>query len=153
MTELERLSAVDAIRSVMARYVYYADHAEYENLAGLFTQGGTFRSKNVQGEDWVVMNGRQQIIEIISNSVGTAKVIHHLFSYETEILSENTAKSVINMEDILIRPEDGELPEDPAMAFKTMHGYGHYRGDFVKINGIWYIDTLVQTRLKIDFLF
>jgi hypothetical protein len=32
-----------------------------------------------------------------------------------------------------------------------MEGYGHYHGDFVKVGEAWYIKTLVQTRLKMDF--
>jgi hypothetical protein len=30
-------------------------------------------------------------------------------------------------------------------------GLRHYHGDFVKVGEAWYIKTLVQTRLKMDF--
>jgi hypothetical protein len=43
------------------------------------------------------------------------------------------------------------LPSDAGLAFRTMEGYGHYHGDFVKVGEAWYIKTLVQTRLKMDF--
>jgi hypothetical protein len=51
----------------------------------------------------------------------------------------------------LIHSDDEVLPADAKVAFRTMHGYGHYHGDFVKEGGRWHIDKLVQTRVKIDF--
>jgi hypothetical protein len=34
-----------------------------------------------------------------------------------------------------------------------MHGFGHYRPRFVKVDGRWYISQLVLTRLRLDFTY
>ena len=87
----------------------------------------------------------------IENSVLALIDLHQLFSYETEVLSPTSATSVVSMADMLIRPEGEAVASDDNTAFKTMRGYGHYHGDFVKVDGRWYINTLVQTRLKMEF--
>ncbi len=97
------------------------------------------------------MEGRDGIATTISESVGNAQVLHQLFSYETEVLSPTSATSVVSMADMLIRPEGEAVASNDNTSFKTMRGYGHYHGDFVKVDGRWYIKTLVQTRLKMEF--
>lgn len=155
-TSTETLNIKDEIRELMARYVRYADEKNWKKLASLFTPNGVFKPLNVEGEPLIVMEGRTQIAETINKSVGTATAIHHLFSYEINVLNEGEAKGVFSMEDYLIRPET----EEPAQtahgnipAFKTLRGYGHYHGDYIKQDGVWYIEKLIQTRIKLDFTF
>ncbi|HKC81698.1 MAG TPA: nuclear transport factor 2 family protein [Gemmatimonadaceae bacterium] len=151
MSDVERLVAINEIREVMARYARHADHKEFEDLAGLFTPDGTFTPHKVDGSVWMHMEGRDGIATTISESVGNAQVLHQLFSYETEVLSPTSATSVVSMADMLIRPEGEAVASNDNTSFKTMRGYGHYHGDFVKVDGRWYIKTLVQTRLKMEF--
>ncbi|MGV9915441.1 nuclear transport factor 2 family protein, partial [Streptomyces tendae] len=47
METLERLRVIEDIRRLMARYVRYADHQRWDDLAGLFTQDGTFTPHKV----------------------------------------------------------------------------------------------------------
>ena len=150
LSELEKLVAINEIRDLMARYARLADEKRFTDLASLFTPTGTFTPHNVNGEVWSHMEGREAIAKTITASVGPAIAIHHLFSYETTILSPTSARSVIAMEDRLIHPDDEVLPSTET-AFRTMHGFGHYHADLVKIDGSWYISKLVQTRLKMDF--
>ena len=151
MSDVERLVAINEIREVMARYARHADHKEFEDLAGLFTPDGTFTPHKVDGSVWMHMEGRDGIATTISESVGNAQVLHQLFSYETEVLSPTSARSVVSMADMLIRPDGDAVSAHESTAFKTMHGYGHYHGEFVKVDGRWYIKTLVQTRLRMEF--
>ena len=151
VSEVETLVAINEIREVMARYARHADHKEFEDLAGLFTPDGTFTPHQVDGSVWMHMEGREGIARTIAENVGDAQVLHQLFSYETDVLSPTSARSVVSMADMLIRPEGEAAPSPEQTAFKTMHGYGHYHGDFVKVDGRWYIKTLVQTRLKMEF--
>lgn len=156
MIPTDILHIKDEIRELMARYVRQADEKNWQALAALFTPDGVFTPLNVDGEPLAVMQGRQQIAETIQKSVGTATAIHHLFSYEISPLDGVQAKGVFSMEDYLLRPE---AEEQPATAhsnippFRSLHGYGHYHGDYVKQDGVWYIKKLVQTRIKLDFTF
>ena len=151
VSDVEKLVVINEIRDVMARYARHADHKEFEDLASLFTPDGTFTPHKVDGSVWMHMEGREGIATTIAKSVGNAQVLHQLFSYETEVLSPTSATSVISMADMLIRPDGEAVPSSETAPFKTMHGYGHYHGDFVKVDGRWYIKTLVQTRLKMEF--
>src|SRR5580704_14980204 len=88
MKEIERLSTIEDLRRLMARYVYNADQRRWEDLASLFTIDGTFTPHNVDGSVARRMQGRAEIAESIPASIGPgAVVVHHLFSDEIDISS------------------------------------------------------------------
>lgn len=152
MNDIERLTITEDIRRVMARYVRYADGQRWEDLAGLFTTAGTFTPLKVDGSVWVQMSGRAGIAKTLASTVASPAdvYIHHLGSSEVEVTSANTATGVFNMDDRIFRAERGEGVAGDA-DFSTMEGYGHYHGEFVKIDGAWYIAKLTQTRLRLTF--
>lgn len=55
MRDLETLNAIEDIRRLEARYARYADYKRWEDLAGLFTEDGSFRSLDVDGNPVVDM--------------------------------------------------------------------------------------------------
>ncbi|WP_127509277.1 nuclear transport factor 2 family protein [Actinoplanes solisilvae] len=150
MDTVERLEIIEEIRRVMARYVRYADHHRWQDLAALFTPEGTFTPHKPDGSVWLRMEGREQIAATIggSNSPDDT-LVHHLFSDEIDVASATEAHGVFAMEDIIVRPDDAPVNDD--FPFRGMHGYGHYRGRFVRVDGSWQIAELVQTRLRLDF--
>ncbi|WP_181800979.1 nuclear transport factor 2 family protein [Streptomyces shenzhenensis] len=152
MNDTERLSAIEDLRRLMARYVRYADHKRWEDLAGLFTPNGTFTPHKPDGSVWLRMNGREEIAATIGAGNGPDDVlIHHLFSDEIDIHSATGARGTWSMEDIITRPENSEV--NPDFPFKGMHGFGHYHAEFVRTDGTWYIAELKQTRLRLDFTY
>ncbi|GGK71670.1 hypothetical protein Sme01_26180 [Sphaerisporangium melleum] len=156
MNDLERLVIIEDIRRLMARYVGYADQQRWQDLAGLFVPDGTFTPHKPDGTVWLRMEGREQIAATIGSSAGPGDtLVHHLFSDEIDVESATSARGVFSMEDIISRPEkdDGEAEAPEDFPFKGMHGFGHYHGHFVKIDGTWFIAELVQTRLRLDFTF
>ncbi|NMO56913.1 alpha/beta fold hydrolase [Actinoplanes sp. TBRC 11911] len=140
VSEVERLVVVDEIRQFMAGYAYHADHKEFDKLAQMFAPEATFTVYDPQGEQVAQMTGPKEIEHVIAGSVGDATAIHHLFSFTTEVHSPISASSVVNMADWI----DGSTLK--------VRGYGHYRGEFAKVDGAWRIETLVQTRLRTDVL-
>lgn len=150
MHTLERLATIEDLRRLMARYVRYADHQRWQDLAGLFTPDGTFTPHKPDGSVWMRMEGRDGIAATVGGSGGPGvTLVHHLFSDEIDVDSAETAHGVWAMEDIITRPEDAELSE--AIAFRGMHGFGHYHARFVRTDGRWYIAELKQTRVRLDF--
>ncbi|MEU1542026.1 nuclear transport factor 2 family protein [Actinacidiphila glaucinigra] len=150
MNDVERLTAIEELRRLMARYVRYADHKRWQDLASLFTPDGTFTPHKPDGSVWLRMKGRADIAVTIGGSNGPDDVlIHHLFSNEIDIQSATSARGTWSMEDIITRPDDVEV--NPDFPFKGMHGYGHYHARFVKADGAWHIAELEQTRLRLDF--
>lgn len=155
MNDIERLSTVEDLRRLMARYVRYADHQRWQDLAGLFTPEGTYTPHKPDGSVWLRMSGREQIAAMIGSSAGPGDVlVHHLFSDEIDVDSATTAHGTWAMEDLITRSETGPDADLPAQfAFKAMHGFGHYHGRFTEVDGTWYIAELTQTRLRLDFTY
>lgn len=152
MDDIERLTIIEDLRRLMARYVYSADHQRWPELAALFTPDGTFTPHNVDGSVAQRMAGRKEIAASIPASVGPgAVVIHHLFSDEIDVDSAASAHGVFAMEDLITRPAS---TDDSGQArFTSMHGYGYYRPRFTKADGRWYIAELVLTRLRVDLTY
>jgi hypothetical protein len=150
MDAVERLSIIEDLRRLMAGYVRAADYHRWQDLANLFTPDGTFTPHKPDGSVWLRMRGRTEIAATVGASGGPDDVlIHHLFSDEIDVESATSAQGVWAMEDIITRPENAEVNEE--FPFKGMHGFGHYHGHFVKVDGSWYIAELKQTRLRLDF--
>jgi hypothetical protein len=72
MDAAERLSIIEDLRRLMASYVRFADHHRWQELAGLFTQDGTFTPYEPDGPVWLRMNGREEIATTIGGSNGHA---------------------------------------------------------------------------------
>ncbi|MEQ8145310.1 nuclear transport factor 2 family protein [Streptomyces sp. OP7] len=152
MDAVERLSIIEDLRRLMARYVYCADHHRWQDLANLFTPTGTFTPHKPDGSVWLRMEGREEIARTVGASGGPDDVlIHHLFSDEIEVISRTSARGTWAMEDIIVRPEGAVVNEN--FPFKGMHGFGHYHARFVHADGRWYIAELEQTRLRLDFTY
>ncbi|MEW2505806.1 nuclear transport factor 2 family protein [Amycolatopsis sp. NPDC047767] len=140
MSDTERLVVVDEIRQFMAQYVSYADRKQFDRLSQLFAPEATFTIHDPQGAQVMRMTGPKEIEDVITTSVGDATAIHHLFSFTTEVHSPVAASSTVAMEDWI----DGSTLK--------VRGYGHYHGEFAKVDGSWRIEKFVQTRLRTDVL-
>ena len=152
LKEVERLSTIEDLRRLMARYVYNADQQRWEDLASLFTTDGTFTPHNVDGSVARRMEGRTEIAESIPASIGPgAVVVHHLFSDEIDIESATAARGVWAMEDLIER--SASTGPDGKPRFTSMHGFGHYRPRFTKTDGVWKIAELVLTRVRMDLAY
>jgi SnoaL-like domain len=150
--DVERLTIVEDLRRLMARYVYKADHQRWPDLAALFAPDATFTPHNVDGSVARRMAGREEIAASIPASIGPGAVlIHHLFSDEIDVDSPACAHGVFAMEDLITRPASTD--NSGQARFTAMHGYGHYRPRFTRADGRWYIAELVLTRLRLDFTY
>ncbi|ANZ41486.1 hypothetical protein BBK82_41555 [Lentzea guizhouensis] len=146
MDHLSRLVAVEEVRRVMARYVYNADHHRWDDLAALFTPDAPFTAYAVDGTVQAQMTGRDDIAQQLkSRNDPDSVLVHHLFSSEVDIEPEDSATGVWAMEDVVTRPSASE--GEPT----GMHGYGHYRVRFARLDGRWAIAELRITRLRLDW--
>jgi hypothetical protein len=112
----------------MAWYAYYADHAEWAKLAGLFTPEAVFTTYDPKGELYLDLTGPQAIEDTIRTGVGNSRAIHHLFSYTADVHSPTSASLVVNMEDIITPPDgdtSGAAVQFGDVQFRSVHGYGH----------------------------
>ncbi|WP_179221757.1 nuclear transport factor 2 family protein [Inquilinus limosus] len=150
MVDLDRLVAIEAIRSLQSRYVRLADSKDWGALARLFLPHGTFMVHDLEGRLQLVLTGREQIIERLSHTIGGGATIHHLLSYEIEIEAPARAHGVWAMEDWVDLSGENGSGEGVAQ-FRALHGCGHYHVDYEMMDDAWHIATqrLYRTRLDI----
>jgi SnoaL-like domain len=150
VTDLERLIAIEDIRTLQSRYVRYADSKDWDALVGCFLPDASFTPHDLQGRPQVIMTGRDAIKERVSTSVGNGTALHHLLSYEIEVESSTSARGVWAMEDWIDRSND-DCSTGAISPFKTMHGCGHYHATYEKVGGVWFIADLKLLRVKLEF--
>ena len=157
MYDLATLTAIEEIRALEARYARYADERRWEDLAGLFTEDGWFRPQDVAGTVIANMTGRDDIAASLgSRNSGDVQPIHLLLTNEIEIESDERAKAIWAMADLIFRGDSAIPSPDPASPlppFRTMRGWGHYHVTYRKVDGEWLIATRTQTRTRLEFTY
>lgn len=148
--------ALEAIRRVKARYFRFVDTKDWERLALLFTRDARFDRgfgrivRNPVTQAWSapppagpeIVQGRNEIVEMIRTAVGELWTVHQGFMPELEITGSNHASGIWAMADEL-RSADGSL---------ILAGRGHYHDDYRREDGAWRISYSRLTRLHIQHM-
>jgi hypothetical protein len=150
MTELERLSAADALRQLKARYFRGVDTADAELVRGILAEDCELDYRGcctdpATGRDFlpamnVVLRGRAAYQEGL-RSAGIVSV-HQGHNVEIDITSDATASAIWSMTDRLYMP--------PGAPYALMTGFGHYHETYVKTGGQWLIKTVRISRLRVE---
>jgi hypothetical protein len=146
MDNLERLTAIEEIKQLKARYFRSMDTKDWAGLEAVFCPDaeldmrGEAADKSKAAEGLVV--GAAKIMPFIRNAVIDLVTVHHGHMPEIEITSPTTAKAIWAMEDLLRWPEGAAL--------KTLHGFGHYHETYRRLEDGWHIQTSTLTRLRVD---
>lgn len=145
MNELEKIISSESIKKTKARYFHCLDTKAWEMYSKVFTEDAEMDMREETGDEKNIILGRKNIAEYVQRMVGTIITAHHGHTPLIEFTSDLTAEVVWAMEDKLWVP-DGENSSRP-----LMHGHGHYRETYQKIDDQWLIHRLKLTRLHIDF--
>ena len=153
MDEAERLWAIQEIRRLKARRVRCMDEKDWPGYAACHTPDAvsyTFGDNDtfadsatgvVQGP----VRGAQAIADLLQaylDGENKRTTVHHIHPAEIRILTPTTAEGIIPLEDWLWWEDGGRT--------RYMHGFGHYRQTFEKIDGRWLIKTHVLSRIKVE---
>jgi len=155
MDELDRLTAIEAIRKVKARYFRGLDEQDEALLREVFAddveldyRGSTtdpVTGINAAAEATsTVLRGGEHCARLVVETMQGIVSVHHASEPEIEIADETHASGIWPMVDRLRFPAGAP--------FREMVGYGHYRETYIKERGIWRIRTLRLTRLRIDLV-
>jgi SnoaL-like domain len=151
MNEMERLSAIEEIRQVKARYFRGVDTSDPELVRAILAEDCVLDymgccTDPATGRDFlpamnVVMRGAASW-----SSEGFAKMgivsAHHGHNCEISFTSDITAKVIWSMTDRLFMPA--------GTPFSQMTGYGYYHETYEKIDGRWKIKTLRIARIRVE---
>jgi len=153
MDPIERLAAVEEIRRLKARYFRCMDTKDWDGFAAVFAPDATMDVSGEMGDSTTetgdadtgvgVTRGRHEIATFVRDAIDAVTTVHHGHMAEIEITSPTTATGIWAMEDMLRWPDGAPI--------STMHGYGHYHETYAVHDGAWLIQSLVLTRLRVDF--
>ena len=141
MDEIERMTAIEDIRRLKARYFRCLDTKDWDGFRDVFAADAEMDMRPEAGERGLV-HGNQAIADFVHGVVGDVETVHHGHMPEIDLTSPTTATGTWAMEDKLRWPDGYPI--------RTLHGYGHYHETYEKVDGRWLIKTLTLSRLRVD---
>jgi hypothetical protein len=141
MDVLERLTAIEDIKALRARFARCMDTKQWVEMQDTITDDCVFDCRAEGGVDelWI---GAKDIVDNIRGSLATAVTVHHAHMPEIEIISPTSAKGIWAMYDLLHIPGSTTI---------DLVGYGHYHETYEKqSDGKWRLKTYKLTRLRVD---
>jgi hypothetical protein len=145
MDPLEKLLAIAEIRQLKARRVRTMDEKDWAGYAACHAPDAvsyTFQSNGHEDRPIVGPEAIAASLKKILDGDIKKTTAHQIHEPEIEFTSDTTAKSIWPMEDMLWWTENG--------VEKWIHGYGHYRQTYEKVDGRWLIKSRALTRIRVD---
>lgn len=145
---LERLLAIEEIKTLKSRYFQALDFKDWDGYASLFTPDAVIdfsaqpdlinhgrEETRPNPKDWIFTGGRAaaDFIEPLFADVVSA---HQGHDPQVTLLGPNAATGYWSLYDRL------------EFADEVFHGYGHYHDEYVRVDGTWLQSRLVLTRIR-----
>ena len=140
-----RLTAIEEVKALKARYFRFLDTKDWAGFAGLFTADAAMDvsgEMRARADDDGVIRGNDEIAAFVRAAVGDVQTVHHGHTPEIDILSPGRATAVWAMEDVLRWPDGAPI--------RSLHGYGHYDETYENGGDRWRIASTRLTRLRVD---
>jgi len=142
--DVARLLAIEEIKQVKAKYFWGLDHKDWDLWKReVWAPDGELHVPEFRPEPFV---GWDAVIAYVSDATGDQVSVHHGHMPIIDFTSDSEAKVIWAMEDRLFRTK-----EQPLFDGSThLHGWGHYRETYVKLEAGWRIKTSQLTRLRVE---
>jgi SnoaL-like domain len=144
MDVLQRLSILDEIRGLKARYCRFLDTKDWDGLAALFCEDAVLDVEQDSGNP--PMTGHSAIIVQIRDAVINAATAHQVHTPEITIVSDVEAQGIWAMQDRVVwQPGTSPIP-----GVASITGYGQYHETYHKTDGVWLFASPRLTRFHVD---
>ena len=138
---LDRMIALEEIRSLRARYFRHIDTRDWASFATLFAVGAEMSfPDDVPG---LMLRGPREIADTVSVSLADVCSVHHGHMGEISFVAADRAIGIWAMEDRLWFGPQSSQPHT------RLHGYGHYHDEYVCVDGAWLFARVVLRRLRV----
>ena len=151
MNEVERLTAIDEIKQIKARYFRGVDTGDAELVRGILADDCVLDymgccTDPATGRDFlpamnIVMRGSASWSSAGLSSAGIVSA-HHGHNCEITLTSDRSASAIWSMTDHLFMPTGAP--------FSVMTGYGYYHETYEKTGGAWKVKTLRIQRIRVE---
>ena len=143
MDAVERLTAIQEIRQVKAKYFWGLDHKDWDLWRReVWAPDGRLEIPEVNE----VHEPLEKLIETVANHAADQVSVHHGHQPIFEFTSDSEAKVIWAMEDRLYRSKEHPLYDGSML----LHGFGHYHETYAKLDVGWRIRTSRLTRLRVE---
>ncbi len=146
MNNIERLLAIEGIKTTKARYFRCLDTKDLAGYASVFAPDAVMDMRGESRDGEGLVSGAGNIASFVLGSVSGLSTVHHGHMPEIEFSSDTSASVIWAMEDKLWKVDDAAA----VVPFSTLHGYGHYHETYVRIEDQWLISTITLMRLRVD---
>ena len=146
MNNIERLLAIEGIKTTKARYFRCLDTKDLAGYASVFAPDAVMDMRGESRDGEGLVSGAGNIASFVLGSVSGLSTVHHGHMPEIEFSSDTSASVIWAMEDKLWKVDDAAA----VVPFSTLHGYGHYHETYVRIEDQWLIRTMTLMRLRVD---
>ncbi|RZL85035.1 MAG: nuclear transport factor 2 family protein [Rhodococcus sp. (in: high G+C Gram-positive bacteria)] len=136
MTMVERLTAIEDIKQLKARYFRLLDQHKWDDFAELFSSTLVVEiAESTSGP-----KDRDSFVASVRAHLDSAVTVHQGHTPEITIIDADRASGIWAMFDLVEPPVDSEFP--------LLVGYGHYLEEYVREDSKWRISRLELTRIK-----
>ena len=137
---VQRLLDIEEIKRLKARYFRAMDQKQWDEFAQVFARDAIMEVPEAN----MVQRGRDAIAASVSGVLTGVRTVHHGHMPEIELTGPDTARGMWAMFDYV------EFPPSESGGRVGLHGYGHYREEYIREDGQWRIHRLRLERLRID---
>lgn len=154
--EVRRLSAIEEIKALKARYFRAVDGKDWDLFRSCFSAGASFDFTDSTYETGRAFDDVDEFVAWVAVVFDGARTVHHGHMPEIEILSETSARAIWAMYDIVDQPRAeplrraGLIDGPAAEPLPAVQGYGHYHEEYERVGDRWLIAKLKLTRLRTD---
>jgi hypothetical protein len=142
MDQLARLSAIEDIRHMRARYLRFLDTKNWAELAKLYAADATLAFHTEQ--PGLISRGRDEIMTRITSLLVDVVTVHYGHMAEIDFASPTRATGIWALEDKLWF---GPQSSSPGL---RVHAYGHLNDVYSMIDGDWLLQSVEISRLRVD---
>ena len=142
MNNIDKLMAIEEIKQLKARYFRGVDSKDWALYRSVFADNAHVDISEDMPNG--VFDEADLAVDAARNGLRGCQSVHHGHCPEIEITSDNSAKGIWAMEDMLFWSDDSDFPG------QKLHGMGHYYETYEKTAGRWVIKTMKLARLKVN---
>ena len=135
---LQRLTEIESIKQLKARYFLYMDTKDWDAWRDLFTL-----DLRIEGTKQKTNPTRDEFVDGVAASLDGVKTCHHGHMPIIELTGADTARGVWAMWDDLLFPDGHPWSEGHPRRL----GYGHYEEEYRREDSVWRISFLRLARL------